>query len=108
MKLGVCYYPEHWPQERWPEDARLMRKIGLSLVRIADFAWVAIEPREGEFTWDWLDQAVGVLAAEGLQDCSLHTDGLPTSLALPGLSGNSSGGCPGPPTPLRIAPPLLP
>ena len=67
MKLGVCYYPEQWPQERWPIDAELMRQAGLLLVRIADFAWVAMEPREGEFTWDWLDQAIEVLAAESLQ-----------------------------------------
>ncbi len=67
MKLGVCYYPEHWPQERWPKDARLMRHAGLSLVRIAEFAWALMEPMEGEFTWDWLDQAIEVLAAEGLQ-----------------------------------------
>ena len=67
MKLGVCYYPEHWPQERWPVDARLMRQAGLSLVRIADFAWVLMEPKEGEFTWGWLDRAVEVLASEDLQ-----------------------------------------
>ncbi|HEY45879.1 MAG TPA: beta-galactosidase [Anaerolineae bacterium] len=67
MKLGVCYYPEHWPQERWLQDAELMRQAGLSLVRIAEFAWVVMEPREGQFTWDWLDQAIEVLAAEGLQ-----------------------------------------
>jgi beta-galactosidase len=67
MQLGVCYYPEQWPQERWPVDARLMRQAGISLVRIAEFAWAAMEPREGVFTWDWLDQAIEVLAAEGLQ-----------------------------------------
>ena len=67
MQLGVCYYPEQWPRERWPQDAELMRQAGLSLVRIAEFAWVAMEPREGEFTWAWLDQAIEVLAAEGLQ-----------------------------------------
>jgi beta-galactosidase len=67
MKLGVCYYPEHWPQERWPEDARLMRQAGLSLVRLADFAWALMEPKEGELNWDWLDRAIEILAAEGLQ-----------------------------------------
>jgi beta-galactosidase len=67
MQLGVCYYPEQWPQERWLLDAKLMRQAGISLVRIAEFAWVAMEPREGEFIWDWLDQAIKVLAAEGLQ-----------------------------------------
>ena len=67
MKLGVCYYPEHWPSERWPMDAQLMRQAGLSLVRIAEFAWAKMEPTEGKFTWDWLDRAIDVLAAEGLQ-----------------------------------------
>lgn len=67
MKLGVCYYPEHWPQERWPLDARLMRQAGLSIVRIADFAWAAMEPSEGKFTWEWLDQAIAVLANEGFE-----------------------------------------
>lgn len=65
MKLGVCYYPEHWPKERWAIDAKLMRQAGISLVRIAEFAWAIMEPREGEFAWDWLDQAIEVLAAEG-------------------------------------------
>jgi beta-galactosidase len=67
MQLGVCYYPEQWPQERWRLDAELMRQVGISLVRIAEFAWVVMEPREGEFKWEWLDQAIEVLAAEGLQ-----------------------------------------
>src|SRR3989304_4680499 len=67
MQLGVCYYPEQWPQERWPVDAKLMRQVGISLVRIAEFAWVAMESREDEFTWNWLDQAIEVLAAEGLR-----------------------------------------
>ena len=67
MKLGVCYYPEHWPPERWPIDAQQMRRAGLSLVRLADFAWSEIERTEGAYTWEWLDQAIAVLAAEGLQ-----------------------------------------
>ena len=34
MKLGVCYYPEHWPEAWWDEDARAMVAMGLSVVRI--------------------------------------------------------------------------
>ena len=26
MMLGVDYYPEHWPEERWPTDAKLMKE----------------------------------------------------------------------------------
>ncbi len=67
MDLGVCYYPEHWPEERWAIDARKMRELGLSVVRIAEFAWSKMEPAEGRFEWDWLDRAIDTLAAEGLK-----------------------------------------
>ena len=65
--LGVCYYPEHWPRERWQGYARQMRELGISYVRIAEFAWAQMEPRPGEFDWEWLDEAIEVLAAEGLK-----------------------------------------
>ncbi len=67
FRLGVCYYPEHWPEERWATDARLMREAGLSIVRIGEFAWAQMEPAEGVFDWGWLDRAVETLASEGLQ-----------------------------------------
>ena len=67
MRLGVCYYPEHWPVERWPVDARLMLEAGLSVVRLGEFAWAKMEPAEDHFQWEWLDQAIETLAAEGLQ-----------------------------------------
>ena len=28
--LGVCYYPEHWPEDFWAEDARRMRELGIA------------------------------------------------------------------------------
>jgi len=27
MLLGTPYYPEHWPEERWATDARLMQDL---------------------------------------------------------------------------------
>ncbi|MCW5852967.1 MAG: beta-galactosidase [Anaerolineae bacterium] len=65
--LGVCYYPEHWPEERWAQDATQMRALGLDLVRIAEFAWARMEPAEGRFDWGWLDRAVETLAGAGLK-----------------------------------------
>ena len=65
--LGVCFYPEHWPRETWVGYARQMRELGLRYVRIAEFAWSRIEPRPGDFAWDWLDAAIETLAVEGLQ-----------------------------------------
>ncbi len=65
--LGVCYYPEHWPESWWAEDARRMRALGLAYVRIAEFAWSRIEPEPDVFDWGWLDRAVATLGAAGLK-----------------------------------------
>ncbi|MEL7092191.1 MAG: beta-galactosidase [Pseudomonadota bacterium] len=65
--LGVCYYPEHWPEEIWAEDARRMAELGLTWVRIGEFAWKRMEPREGAFDWGWLDRAIDTLGAAGLR-----------------------------------------
>lgn len=64
--LGVCYYPEHWPAERWAKDAAQMAALGLKTVRIGEFAWGRIEPRSGVYQWEWLDQAIETLNAAGL------------------------------------------
>jgi beta-galactosidase len=67
MKLGCCYYPEHWPEAIWAEDAQRMAAMGLSLVRIGEFAWSRIEPEPGQYDWGWLDRAIETLHAAGLQ-----------------------------------------
>ncbi|MCZ4094472.1 beta-galactosidase [Sinorhizobium psoraleae] len=67
LELGVCYYPEQWPREKWEEDASRMVELGLAWVRIGEFAWGRIEPRSGEFHWEWLDEAIDVLGGAGLK-----------------------------------------
>ena len=67
MRLGVCYYPEHWPESMWKDDAARMKALGIDRVRIAEFAWSRIEPSPGEYNWDWLDRAIDVLADAGLK-----------------------------------------
>ncbi|WP_284759666.1 beta-galactosidase [Agrobacterium sp. fls2-241-TYG-188a] len=65
--LGVCYYPEHWDEARWVDDARRMVELGISFVRIGEFAWSRIEPSRGQFEFGWLDRAMDVLHAAGLR-----------------------------------------
>jgi beta-galactosidase len=65
--LGVCYYPEHWPESQWAEDAARMAEIGLTWVRIGEFAWSRMEPRPGHYDWGWLDRAIETLGAAGLR-----------------------------------------
>ena len=66
MRLGVCYYPEQWPETMWARDAQRMRELGIVQVRIGEFCWSRIEPQPGVFDWTWLDRAVDVLARAGL------------------------------------------
>jgi beta-galactosidase len=66
-RLGVAYYPEQWPRERWEIDAANMVEAGIVVARIGEFAWSRVEPSAGAFELDWLDEAVGVLASAGLE-----------------------------------------
>lgn len=43
-----------------------MREAGLTVARLAEFAWCALEPAAGEFHFDWLDRAIAALAAAGI------------------------------------------
>jgi beta-galactosidase len=65
--LGVCYYPEHWPEAWWREDAARMAVAGITWVRIGEFAWSRLEPTPGDLRLDWLDRAVATLGAAGLK-----------------------------------------
>ena len=65
--LGVCYYPEHWPEDSWADDARRMVELGLTWVRIGEFSWSRIEPSDGVLELEWLDRAISVLHEAGLQ-----------------------------------------
>ncbi len=66
MYVGVDYYPEHWPHDRWETDPRLMEEAGFNVVRLAEFAWMNMEPEEGRFDFAWLDEAIATLGRHGI------------------------------------------
>lgn len=66
-KIGVDYYPEHWDESLWEQDARLMAETGVKVVRMAEFAWSRLELEEGTFNFGWLDRAVELFAAKGIE-----------------------------------------
>lgn len=67
IHIGVDYYPEHWPRELWPDDIAKMKAAGVTTVRIAEFTWGLLEPHEGEFRFDWLDDIIKQLGDAGLE-----------------------------------------
>jgi len=82
MRIGGAYYPEHWPDEKWAEDFQLMREANMSFVRMGEFAWCKLEPKENHFVFGWLDRAIDLAAKMGL-DVVLGTPtaGVPAWLA---------------------------
>ena len=67
MTAGVCYYPEHWPRELWAEDLDRMKSAGLSVVRVAEFAWNLFEPEEGRFEFDFFDAFLSLCSKKGMR-----------------------------------------
>lgn len=65
--LGVCYYPEQWPKDLWREDARRMKALGLTYVRIGEFAWSRFEPQPGVYDFGWFDEIIAILGEAGLK-----------------------------------------
>lgn len=65
---GGDYNPEQWidTPEVWEEDVRLMRAAGVNAVSLGVFAWAALEPQEGHYTFDWLDRVMDLLAEHGV------------------------------------------
>lgn len=67
MIFGADYYPEHWDKSEWKEHARLMREANINTVRIAEFAWGRLEMEENKFDFSWLDEAIDILAHNGIK-----------------------------------------
>lgn len=67
MIFGVDYYPEHWDRSEWESQARLMKEGGFNTVRMGEFAWKLMEREEGSFDFSLLDEAIEILAKEGVR-----------------------------------------
>jgi beta-galactosidase len=66
LEFGADYNPEQWPREVWDDDVRAMREAGVTIVSLAIFSWARLEPREGEYDFGWLDEAMDLLHANGI------------------------------------------
>ncbi|OAS14913.1 beta-galactosidase [Paenibacillus oryzisoli] len=68
MMHGADYNPDQWlhdPQVL-EEDIRLMKLAGCNVMAIGIFAWAALEPAEGTFTFEWLDRILHSFAENGI------------------------------------------
>ncbi len=59
--IGAAYYPELWDESEVEKDVKRCKELGINCLRIGEFAWGKMEPREGEYSFDWLIKVVDVL-----------------------------------------------
>ncbi len=64
--LGCAYYPEDWADEQLDYDVEIMQKAGITCARVGEFAWRKMEPKPGQFEFDWLHRVVDRLAEAGI------------------------------------------
>lgn len=67
LGLGVDYYPSQWPEEMWEPDIAAMRDLNISYVRVNEFDWAILEPREGEYNFTVLDRTLELLGQYGIK-----------------------------------------
>lgn len=57
--LGMAYYPEQWKEKPTTEeildDLKRFAEHGIELVRVGEFMWDQLEPEEGVYTFETLD-----------------------------------------------------
>lgn len=64
---GSPYYPEHWDAATRAGDPALLRAAGWNVVRMAEFAWDKMEPREGVYDFALFDETIERMAAVGIR-----------------------------------------
>jgi beta-galactosidase len=64
--FGAAYYPEDWPASQIDTDIELMKRAGMNVMRMAEFAWKQMEPVEGTYDFGWLHDVVARLDRAGI------------------------------------------
>ena len=67
LTMGTCYYPEQWDESLWRSDLQRMKQAGVTVIRVAEFAWSKFEENEGEFSFDFFDRFLDLCMEEGMK-----------------------------------------
>ncbi|MNO64456.1 Beta-galactosidase BglY [compost metagenome] len=65
---GADYNPEQWlhdPQVL-KQDIEYMKKAGCNVMSVGIFSWAVLEPEEGKYNWEWLDEVINSLYENGI------------------------------------------
>ncbi|MCU0791509.1 MAG: beta-galactosidase [Opitutaceae bacterium] len=66
MLFGASYYPPHRDEADWSADLDTMVAAHVNALRLGDFAWSRLEPRDGEYDFGWLDRYLDLAHRKGV------------------------------------------
>ncbi|UJR55266.1 beta-galactosidase [Dickeya zeae] len=65
---GADYNPEQW--ENYPgmidDDIAMMKQVKCNVMSVGIFSWSKLEPQEGVYRFDWLDEVIDKLYQQGI------------------------------------------
>ena len=64
--IGAAYYPELWDKSEIDKDIKLMKEYGMNCMRIGEFAWSNMEPKEGEYNFELFKYVADKLYENGI------------------------------------------
>ena len=66
---GGDYNPDQWidTPEIWDEDMRLMKLAHVNSATVGIFSWAMLEPEEGVYNFEWLDNLLDKLYTNGIK-----------------------------------------
>lgn len=79
--VGTCYQPVDRTLTQVHQDIALMKKAGLSIVRMGDLSWDYFEPEEGVYKFEHFDAVMDEMNKNGIK-VILDIAGLPAPLWL--------------------------
>ncbi|MCM1219352.1 MAG: beta-galactosidase [Lachnospiraceae bacterium] len=64
--IGAAYYPELWDESEIEKDILRCKQLGINCLRVGEFAWGSMEPKEGKYEFEWLHRVIEKLYKNGI------------------------------------------
>lgn len=66
---GGDYSPDQYSIETIKKDIEAFKKAGINIVTMPVFSWTKLEPKEGVYTFEWLDEVMDLFKEAGINVC---------------------------------------
>ena len=66
MYFVIDYNPKGYTQKRWAEDIKLMKELGIDVIRITELQWELIEKEAGNYDFSFYDNIIERLNDYGI------------------------------------------